>query len=171
MEETIRTDWSNARRKLYAMCAELPYGELLTYAALSEALEVVDARAYRSLILRVAKALEQSAMRTLLCVRNEGYRIAYPKDHLDIGTQRQQRGRRQVERAVGVLRATSLVDLTPEERKRHDAMLLLMYQQVDILQQVQAKAQAGRKIYEELDEFVEDKVREAKACIHAILQE
>jgi hypothetical protein len=146
------------RDTLFAAWHMAPYGEMYTYEAISELIEG-SAKQYRHIILEVGKRLEMDARRALQCVRGEGYRIAYPKDHLLLGRKRHTRSKRQLDNAVRVLQATETVSLSPEEKRRADAYLLLLYHHRDVLRSVrEVTKQAHKNVELMLDERVEEAI-------------
>lgn len=151
---------------LFAALGTAPYGTVFPYQALSEIMGV-DAVGHRYVILTVAKRLEREAQRALESIRGHGYRIAMPKDHLHLGSKRHLRGRRQIDGALRVLKATPLQALSPEERRRHDAFLLLLHQQADVLRSVKVAVQEAHMT---VDSLVDRRLQEAMDRIKALEQ-
>ena len=131
---------------LFDILSTAPYGELFSYQSLKEILgrDIQKNTRARYIVLSVGKRLEKEAHRTLECIKNRGYRVAQARDHISLGDKRYRRGTKQINRAVRILQATPIEQLSIEERKRHDAYLLLMHQQVDAMRDIKrgvAKAQ------------------------------
>lgn len=132
---------------------ELQHGTVLTYKSLREILGGLNPQSHagRAMVLSVGQRLEREGQRALQNIRGIGYQIAHPGQHLGIGEKRQQRGRRQVAAAMRVLLATPVSALSTEQRRRHDAYLVIIQQQVDAMRSVQAKAaQAYKQIDAEI---------------------
>jgi hypothetical protein len=131
-----RDDIRAAKKALFEVLGAATYGQFFSYDELSNIMGL-DSRTYRSLILWVGKRLEREANRALDCERGLGYRIALPNEHVDLSQRREKRGHKQLRRAVQVLSATKVSDLSPSEHRRHDAYMTVLAAQRDALRTVQ----------------------------------
>lgn len=157
--DTLRHSTS-LKDALFAVLSQAPYGEIFSYAALTEIMGV-DARAHRYALAMVGQRLEHEAQRVLESLRGVGYRIALARDHVDLGARKQVQGRRKIERALSILHATPVKTLTPVERQRHDAFLLLLHQQADVLRSV-------RQAHMEVSTLIEKHIADALARLAAL---
>lgn len=123
-------------RVLVDRYAETPHGELLTYAALGEALDLdpeADRKAIRAAVRQAGIILLRDHSRSLVAVRGEGYRIAQPDEHVDLASRQQRRSGRALARASAQVEHVDLSALSDEGRSIvHAAVSALAWQQQQI---------------------------------------
>lgn len=102
-------------KMIYDEVKDLPVNEIITYERLDEILGR-DFRQNRSPIDRVIVELV-GRHRTLVNVRNVGYRIATAKEHAELARSHQRRSRRQIKKGMRRLESADQKQLTPDERR------------------------------------------------------
>jgi hypothetical protein len=112
------------------LAAGTPRGEVLPYGKLADAIGVKDNQAGRSQIRQAVSAARPIVLRdhnmALVPVRNLGYRVAYPGEFAGIAQDHRRRSDRQLSKALAVIDNAPLADMTPAERKRHEAVGLVL---------------------------------------------
>lgn len=111
-------------RSLVAATQHLPHGTLLTFDDLAAIIDA-DPKKSRSTIHDAAKQLERIASRTLISVRNVGYRIAMPGEHEALAVVHHRKARRQVTRAMSKLGSADRAQLDDVQRANVDAFRML----------------------------------------------
>lgn len=111
-------------QQLVAATRHLPHGALLTFDEI-EAIIGCNPKTSRATIYNAAKTLERSAHRTLMSVRNIGYRIALPGEHEALAVAHHRKARRQVTRAINKLGAADRTQLDATQLSAVDAHRLL----------------------------------------------
>lgn len=99
------------------------YGDLVTYDTLGHALGLPfarsnpeDRRRVGRVVNRALPELENEHRKTAVSVAKEGYRIAHPAEHTDVGHRRQLKANRTLRRASRVVKAADHNLLTDSER-------------------------------------------------------
>lgn len=99
------------------------YGQLVTYDELGQALGLPfarsnpeDRRRVGRVVNRALSELETEHRKTAVSVAKEGYRIAHPAEHTDVGHRRQLKANRTLRRASRVVKAADYNLLTDAER-------------------------------------------------------
>lgn len=99
------------------------YGDLVTYDTLGHALGLPfarsnpeDRRRVGRVVNRALSELETEHRKTAVSVAKEGYRIAHPAEHTDVGHRRQLKANRTLRRASRVVKAADHNLLTDSER-------------------------------------------------------
>lgn len=95
-------------RPLYAHIRTLPYGTLITYKEMRDLLGFDSRDQQRWSVYRTDKELQRLDSKALINLRNVGYRVAHPEEHLDIVNSRRKRARRQTSKGVMAGLATDL---------------------------------------------------------------
>lgn len=127
-------------RSVYALASGQPVGVLLTYEQLDEATGSAI-REHRDPIIKAARALEREQRRTLVVVKNQGYRIAAAEEHEGLARRRQRRARRQVSTGLSILRGTRRDELAPDAVRRLDAYELTLSAHEDMLRRLDRRVQ------------------------------
>lgn len=111
------------RQLIVEVLAQADYGELVTYERLGAPLGLAfprDNEVERKIIIRLVglagSELENNHEKATISVPKEGYRIAHPRECIDIASQRQERSNRQLRRTKRVLNAANFNLLTESER-------------------------------------------------------
>jgi hypothetical protein len=102
------------------------YDELLTFPALARAIGVEDDEHGRAQVRGVVSAarpvLLSDHSKALVADRGKGYRVAKPGEFAGIATDYRERASRSLEWAQKVIKNAPTGDMTPAERKRHQAV-------------------------------------------------
>lgn len=146
-------------RVVYDLLRPLKFGEVLTYEAIADALEL-DADTDRHVIQMASRR----ALRELLnidhrgskAVKNLGYRIAKPEEHITLGKDRNKRAGRQLVAAEAVSTKVDLTDMLPEQVKILELMTRGVRQQMEINRRVLAKQDQHSEAIDLLMRKVED---------------
>lgn len=107
-------------RRLLDALKGLTYGKLVTYDELDLILDR-DFRGNRTPIYRCTRELEKSFSKTLISVTGEGYRIAQPSEHDQLGHHHVKKGTQQLKRAKSRWDSADRNALEPEVIARLDA--------------------------------------------------
>lgn len=99
---------------LYNAFHNRDYNARITKSEIQELLK--DYKEWRTPIYLFVRKLEERDHKTLRTVRGEGYLIARPNEHTDLGAKRVLRARRQTAKGRRTLGATNISLLTPTER-------------------------------------------------------
>src|SRR5690242_4602660 len=86
-------------RNVYDYTRNLEHGTMVTYEKCSELLEA-DVFLNRGDIYRAMKEMETHDRKTLVCVTNEGYRVAYPSEHLALARKKRVSAYRSAKKAI-----------------------------------------------------------------------
>lgn len=127
-------------RSVYTLAKGKPVGTILTYGQLDEATGS-DIRAQRDPVTKAARMLERDQRRTLVVVRNQGYRIAAADEHEGLARKRNRRARKQIATGRSILQGTRREELTPDAAKRIDALALTYSAHEDMLRRLERRAQ------------------------------
>lgn len=127
-------------RSVYQLAAGQPVDTILTYEQLDKATGS-DIREQRDPVAKAARMLERDQRRTLVVVRNQGYRIAAADEHEGLARKRQRRARKQVSTGLSILRGTRRSELEPEAAKRIDAYELTLSAHEDMLRRLDRRVQ------------------------------
>lgn len=109
------------------LAAGAAYGDVLSFEALREALGVPagpdDAvrASVRQAVSGARRKLLQDHCRALVAVRGQGYRVARPGEFAGIAQDYRERSDRALHSALSYIECAPTDDMTPAERKRHEA--------------------------------------------------
>lgn len=106
-------------RILYALLAGSAVGDVLTYEAMAEALDLDpadDRHTIQVAMRRAAKELEQEDKHAVEAVQNVGYRIVETEEHLRLARQQQRRSTRALVRGHSKVVNVDLSGVDPEVR-------------------------------------------------------
>lgn len=101
---------------IYDYVQDLDRDEIITYEELSGILGRSFRRS-RTPIYKVMEMLEEYHNKTLVNVKNVGYRVSRGRDHLSKSAQHYKKMGRQLKRTRSVIDSTDFTDLDVEERK------------------------------------------------------
>jgi hypothetical protein len=106
-------------------------GQTFTYAELASALSAGANRSYdRGDVQRVVQVgyrrLLREQQRTLVCVRDVGYRIAPAHEHRTVALEKKRRSDVQLHKGLQVLRHVAWEDLDPTQRHIHEGTLMVV---------------------------------------------
>lgn len=107
------------------LAAEAAYGQQLTYDELGAALDL-DADTERAQIRQAVAAardvLTLDHSRVLIAIRGVGYRVARPAEHAGVAQTHRRKADKQMSRALAVVTHVDESEMTPAERRRHQAV-------------------------------------------------
>lgn len=127
-------------RSVYTLATGKPVDTVLTYEQLDEATGS-DIRAHRDPVMKASRVLEREQRRTLVVVRNQGYRIAAANEHEGLARKRNRRAGRQLKTGLSILRGTRRDELSPDAAKRIDALELTYSAHADMLRRLERRVQ------------------------------
>lgn len=107
-------------RALLPLFVEVERGTVVTYDELAEALDLdptKDRRAIQAAVGQAQKTLSREHDRSLTPVRNVGYRVVLPNEHVDLAGRQQRKGRKAIARAQGHVDHVDLSSLSDEGRQ------------------------------------------------------
>lgn len=108
-------------KTLYGHLKKVPLGTVVTYRTISTLLDR-PFEENRSPVYRAIKELEANDRRTLVNVRGEGYRVAEPDEHEKLARRHIRSSHRQLTKAKGKTSSAPRQGLSPEARRRLDAL-------------------------------------------------
>lgn len=117
---------------------ELDVGDLLTYAALDEAVDG-NFRRNRSPLYKAAQVWGRTHQRALAPVANVGYRVVDAPEHEQLARAQHRKSRRAIGRGQNLIRNADRARLTKDERVRFDAIELQLGRHADMLRQLDAR--------------------------------
>lgn len=106
-------------RVIYELLASTDVGGILTYEAMAEALELdpnEDRHTMQVAMRRAARELETVNKHAIEAVKNVGYRIVEPEEHLKLAKGQQRRSSRALARGQSVVTNVDLSSVDPEVR-------------------------------------------------------
>jgi hypothetical protein len=99
--------------------AELPPGAVMLYGEL-ESLLGLDRMGMQAVVNQAKSSLQKTHKRSVVAVRNVGYRVLAAAEHLDLAKVHQRKGRRQTRRSKSAVVNTDYNELSESERLRFD---------------------------------------------------
>jgi hypothetical protein len=106
-------------KTVYAILRDAPVDSLVTYDQMAEALALdpdKDRHAVQMAMRRAAQELEREDKRTVDVVRNEGYRVVEPREHLSLARRHQKKAGRSLARGQSKVTNVDLSGVDPEVR-------------------------------------------------------
>lgn len=100
--------------------AAVDRGTTVTYGELAEVLDLdpmKDRKAISAAVRAASRALSREHERSLVAVRNVGYRVALPEEHVELATGQQRRSSRALVRARGHVEHVDLSGLSDEGKR------------------------------------------------------
>lgn len=106
-------------------------GTLYTFDRLIEELQRESPREFSrsdvcGVIARSLPRVERELKRTLVSVRDTGYRLALASDHVMVGTSRKARADKQLKRGLSALQNVRWDEMTEDQRRAHTGTLLIV---------------------------------------------
>lgn len=132
-----REDGRSNSQVIIDLVKEATPGRIFAYSEISDALSVgsdrqFDVPAVRCSVLGAISMLERLYKRTLLNVRNTGYKLAKAEEHMLIAGIRSDRANRQLKKGLSTLTNVKWDEMDENTRRAHEGQLLIMsafYQQ------------------------------------------
>jgi len=106
-------------KTVYELLRDAPVDTIVTYGEMAEALNldpVKDRHTVQMAMRRAAQELERENKRTVDVVRNEGYRIVEPREHLALARRHQKKAGRSLSRGHSKVINVDLSGVDPEVR-------------------------------------------------------
>lgn len=97
------------------LAADRDYGDLIEYTELETLLDL-DRREAQTAMNQAIRSLEKQQSKTVVAVRNKGYRIVNPNEHIKVATAHQRKSRRSLVRAKSKVDHIDLTKLSEGER-------------------------------------------------------
>lgn len=129
-------------RTIYEMLQPLPVGATLTYAEIGGRLDLDPVKHRAAIQMAARRALVEllnNHHRTCEPVRNVGYRVVEPAQHLVLAESRDRRARLQMRRGYDVATKVDLTNLEPGVRRAMGTIALAFARQMEINRRVDAK--------------------------------
>ena len=115
------TERQDAIQSIVDLAVGGSHGTVLTFSEMGDA-SGYDVRRRRDIVNAAKSELMTHHRRTLVSVRNVGYRVAHPGEHATIATSHLTRSRRQTGRALVTIDSADQELLSQQDRQRNDAM-------------------------------------------------
>lgn len=140
MVAEVRTDVE----KLFDMIGDAEPGTVFPYAAFAEVLQegrdsVVTKNVIYTVVRRLNIRLQEERQRTLVVVRNVGYRVLFAKESVAHAKRHEKRAANQIVSGVRVLRHTRVDELDAEQRKVLQDMQIRMSHCEAVIQQLASR--------------------------------
>lgn len=138
-------------RTLYELLQKLTVGDVLTYEAMAEALELDaedDRHTIQVAMRRASKELEEENKHATEAVKNVGYRIVEPEEHLTLARRQQRKSSKALVRGNSKVVNVDLSDVDPEVRKAFQVMASAFAMQMEFNRRTDVRQ---KKLEESLD--------------------
>ncbi|AEK09417.1 hypothetical protein LITTLEE_33 [Mycobacterium phage LittleE] len=139
------------RQMVLDVIEETPYGEIVPYEALEIALGV-DRQGVLVAVNQAKSSAQKEFKKSLVAVRNVGYRVLNPGEELELAKVHQRRGRRQTKKAKSAVVNADYAKLTDLERVKYD----IAVQTVAALERFERRADLRYASRERLDSFIKE---------------
>lgn len=120
--QAVRDDGKPYWRVAYELFRGRPYGDLVTYDQLADALGI-DIRTNRHPVYRADQELRDSDQRALVAVPRQGYRVLHPTENEAVAQGQRRKSHRAMRKSVSIALATNLEMVDPEQAKRLDGFV------------------------------------------------
>lgn len=137
------------RQQVIELASTAKPGDLLTYDSLQQMLGC-DLETVRSAVNQAKPGCQRELQKSLVAVRNEGYLVALPEQHLDIAKTHQRKGRRQTKKSLSAVEHTDYSQLSESDRTRFDIAVGV----IRVLETWERRADLRYSSREKLDEFI-----------------
>lgn len=137
------------RVQVIEAAAKLEFDEVLTYEHLQDLLSA-DRPTVQAAVHAAIPGLQTGHKKTLEAVRNVGYRVVRPNEHLRIATKHQKKGRRSTRRGKLAVVNTDYSELTEEERAKADTARQIF----DAMEAFERRADLRYASKEKVDQFI-----------------
>ena len=115
------------------------HGHLFTYEELREQLHAGDTETVQKAVNGARMAVEKATSKTLINVRNTGYRVAEPSEHVEAAVAHQRKSVRQIHRAKSKVDNVDLAGLTPAERAAVGMAAMTFAAQIEFMRRADAR--------------------------------
>lgn len=115
---------------LYALLRAAAVDDVVTYVDLADAIDA-DKASVQSAIRRAAHELETIDKRAITAVKNVGYRIVKPEEHLDIAKTHQRKSTRALERGHSTTTNVDMNGMEPDVRKAFETVAMAFSLQME----------------------------------------
>lgn len=139
------------RQAVVDMLSAIPSGEVVPYDALEIALGL-DRHAVQSVVNQAKPSLQKIGQKSLVAVRNIGYRVLSPGEHIDLARDHQKKGRRQTRKAKSAVAHTDYAKLSDIERAQYDIALAT----ISALERFERRADLRYASKERVDAFIRE---------------
>ena len=157
-------------RVLYGLLQGVEVGDVLTYEVMGETLGVdplEDRHVLQMAMRRAARELELVDKHAVASVRNVGYRVVHPEEHVVLARGQQRRSHRALVSGHSKVVNVDLTGLTPEVRQLTEATMRAFSMQLDFNRRTdvrqarleEAMAAMGQQAEKTQDEIAELQVR------------
>jgi hypothetical protein len=152
---------------------------ILTYREMGEALGLdpeTDRGAIVQAVRRAAKEHEEVDKRAITAVPNKGYRIAAPKEHLDLARRQQKRSSKALVRGQSKVVNVNMSKLDPEARRAFEVVAQGFAQLMDFNRRFERRQQEHTEVIASLVETTQrsdaerDELKERLARVEEKLQ-
>jgi hypothetical protein len=129
-------------RILYRLLVDVPTGEILTYKAMAQALDLDPVRDRPAMVIplrRAAREHEEKDKRAVEVVRGEGYRVVDVDGHLRLAHKHGRRAGAQLEAAYSKVVNVDLSDVDPEVRRAFEVVARGFSDQMEINRRFSAR--------------------------------
>lgn len=123
-------------KTIFERLSTMDIGQQVTDEELIALLPDAAEGSWRGATLRAIKECETELKRSFTRVRNVGYRMVHAREHEQLVTQQRTRARRRLTAGQRKAHAADRTLLSPEERRRMDALEMNMAQQADMLKRL-----------------------------------
>ncbi len=121
--------------------ATMEIGDTITHQDLQALLPGAPRGSRDSALNRAVRQIEDDRKRTLANVRGIGYRMVEASEHEGLARRRHKRAKRQLSSASRKLRSADRSRLTPDERKRFDALEDHLSRQQEMIRRLDARVE------------------------------
>lgn len=141
------------RRMVVDLVADTPAGDVVPYDVLEIALGV-DRRTVQTVVNQAKPSLQKTCQKSLVAIRNVGYRVLLPGEHLELAKTHQKRGRRQTRKAKSAVKNTDFAQLSDIERVKYDIAVAT----ISALERFEKRADLRYASRERVESFIKQQV-------------
>jgi len=143
---------------IYDRLAHMSIGDVVTDEQLAALLPDAPEGSVRSAYARAVREIEDNDKRTFARVRKVGYRMVEAAEHEGLARRQHRSAKRRIASAGRKVRSADRSQLTPEQRRRFDAMEVHIKAQADMTRRLEARM-------ERVEAAVKNTRREAKTDV------
>lgn len=114
MFETVGA--KSRRLMLIDLVAGTEPGTLIRYEELGDLFGLDSRMDIQGAVNGAKRSVEANTKKSLVAVKNEGYRVALPDEHHSLAVKHQRKGRNQIKRAMSKVQNVNLAALTQDQR-------------------------------------------------------
>lgn len=140
-----RAQWE----KVYDLLAPLDIGDVLTYEAITEALDVDHINKVRNAVTKAANEWGKEKHRAIKVVNRVGYRVVSATEHETLARSHHKRSRRQMAKGLQVIRNTDRSLLSPQDRERFDRVEMQMARQASEIRRIDLRQREMDRVFAE----------------------